>query len=261
LTIKDQLNTVLSFSTSPKRIISLVPSLTELLCDLGLTDRIVGVTKFCVHPESIRDQATVVGGTKKFNLKLSSDLNPDFVLASKEENLKHQVKSFSEKGVNVYTSNIGNFNDLKQVIQDLGAIFEIQSKSTSLIYQLDEQLKRIEKFKLKKNDSAAYLIWKNPYMAAGGDTFISYMLNKVGIKNAFAENDRYPVITEDDLKKGNIDLILLSSEPYPFKASHIQELADITKKRVILVDGEFFSWYGSRILHMEDYIEQLTSAL
>ena len=261
MTIKDQLNTALSFPTAPKRIISLVPSLTELLCDLGLTDRIVGVTKFCVHPESIRDQATVIGGTKKIDLKLSSELNPDFVLASKEENLKHQVKPFSEKGVSVYTSNIGNFDDLKQVIEDLGAIFEIQSKAASLIYQLNEQLKIIEQIKLKKSINAAYLIWKSPYMAAGGDTFISYMLNKVGIKNAFAENDRYPVITEEDLKKENIDLILLSSEPYPFKSSHIQELADISKKKAILVDGEFFSWYGSRILHMQDYLEQLTTEL
>lgn len=259
--LKDQLNNEVSLESVPRRIISLVPSLTELLCDLGLAGQIVGVTKFCVHPENIRQKSTVIGGTKKVHLDECMALKPDFVLASKEENIEHQVNFFQEKGIVVYTSDIKVFDDLKDLVNDLGQIFQIESKAQRLSSTIDDHLKQLKNFQLKKDISATYLIWKDPYMAAGGDTFISHMLAMTGIDNALAHEKRYPTVSVETLKEKSGDVILLSSEPFPFKASHVEEIAGLTGKKVILVDGEFFSWYGSRILHMKDYLKQLTSQL
>jgi ABC-type Fe3+-hydroxamate transport system substrate-binding protein len=261
LRIKDQLNREIRIISVPNRIISLVPSLTELLIDLGLKEKLVGVTKFCVHPEDIRKHAAVIGGTKKVNLDRCLELKSDFVLANKEENIEHQIKGLSEKGVNVYVSDICNHADLISLIKDLGQIFQIESQAKSIIDKLNSTIKKLESAKLKNTLRAAYLIWKRPYMAAGGDTYISYMLNNIGLENALADKARYPVVEDSDLLEIKADVILLSSEPYPFRQSHVEELTKLTGKKVILVDGEFFSWYGTRILHMVNYAEQLTSKL
>ncbi len=259
--VTDHLNRKLQFSDPPERIISLVPSLTELICDLGLQEKLVGVTKFCVHPREIKDRTQVIGGTKKINLENSLDLKPDFVLANKEENIEHQVNSLSEQGINVYVSDICNHKDLKNLIHQLGEIFQIDAIANKVVNKLDAAISQLESCRLKNELRAAYLIWKNPYMAAGGDTYISFMLNKIGLKNALSEKSRYPSLEESELKNLETDILLLSSEPFPFKESHVEELTELTGKKVILVDGEFFSWYGTRILHMSDYTEQLTSQL
>lgn len=259
--IKDQLNREIQFDAPPERIVSLVPSLTELICDLGLKEKLVGITKFCVHPREIKKQAQIIGGTKKIKLKDCLELKPDFVLANKEENIEHQVKALSKEGISVYVSDISNHADVKNLIEQLGELFNVESSANGLIDELDTTITELQSVRLAKTLKAAYLIWKNPYMAAGGDTYISYMLDKIGFKNALNEEQRYPVLDESRLKSLDMDVILLSSEPFPFKQSHVKELTELTGKKVLLVDGEFFSWYGTRILHMPQYPEQLTSQL
>lgn len=259
--IKDQLNREISFSEIPERIVSLVPSLTELLCDLGLADRIVGVTKFCIHPEEIRKKAEIIGGTKKIKLSECLDLKPDFILANKEENIKHQVQNLSEHAT-VYTSHIATLNDLMRLNEDLGYIFDIKERASQLNQELENIQNHLRELSKNTQGSAIYLIWKDPYMAAGGDTYISTMMNLLGIDNAIADQNRYPIITPEVLKKSECDYIFLSSEPYPFKDHHVKDLQmQLDGKKVLLVNGELFSWYGSRILHMQEYIRVLTSLL
>lgn len=259
--LRDQLNREIRINSVPNRIISLVPSLTELLFDLGLKEELVGVTKFCVHPKNIRKHATVIGGTKKVNISRCLELEPDFVLANKEENIEHQVQSLSDQGITVYVSDICKHADLMNLIEDLGRVFQIESQAGSLIDKLNSAIKKLESAKLKNTLRATYLIWKKPYMAAGGDTYISYMLKNMGMENALDKKLRYPVVKEAELVEMETDIILLSSEPYPFSQLHVEDLTKLTGKKVILVDGEFFSWYGTRILHMENYAEQLTYQL
>jgi ABC-type Fe3+-hydroxamate transport system substrate-binding protein len=191
--MQDQLNREIQLKTVPKRIISLVPSLTELLCDLGLKEGIVGVTKFCVHPPDIRKQAALIGGTKKVRVDRCLELEPDFVLANKEENIEHQIQDLSEKGVNVYVSDISNHTDLKNLVAELGRIFQIELQAESLIDKLNSTMSKLESCRLKNTLQATYLIWKKPYMAAGGDTYISFMLKNIGLKNALDKKTLHPL--------------------------------------------------------------------
>jgi len=261
LIIKDQLNRELSIDSAPTRVVSLVPSLTELLCDLGLMEKLVGVTKFCIHPVGIRKHASIIGGTKQVKIDSCLKLKADFILANKEENIEHQIESLSENGIDVFVSDISDHSDLEILIEKLGIIFEIENDAKKLKQELEESIESLESHRVNHAPKATYLIWKKPFMAAGGDTYISYILKKLGISNALGKELRYPTLSESQLKELDTDIILLSSEPYPFRQSHIEELTKLTGKKVILVDGEFFSWYGTRILHMKNYAKQLTSQL
>jgi iron complex transport system substrate-binding protein len=253
----DQLHRKISLSKPPLRIISLVPSQTELLLDLGLEDKIVGITKFCVHPQNLRKQKTVVGGTKQVHFEKIKALIPDLIICNKEENTKEMVAGL-EKIAPVWISDVSSIQDCVEMIQSLGNIFSVVTKAKEIIESIQNELVTFEKTMAEKSVlNTAYLIWKDPYMAAGSETFINTLLELNKFQNIFRNrNERYPEIQVEELKSA--DLILLSSEPYPFQQKHIDELVDkIGNKKILLVDGEYFSWYGSRLLKAFNYFRNL----
>lgn len=252
----DQLNRVVKLSKTPTRIVSLVPSQTELLVDLGLRDNIVGVTKFCVHPNKLRKEKTIVGGTKNVHFEKVKALNPDIVICNKEENTEEIVIEL-EKIAPVWVSDISNISECIEMINRLGEVFEVSQSALLISSKILSELKVFrafsEKLPIKK---VVYLIWKDPYMAAGRDTFINELLKLNRFENLFTdENSRYPEVREELLRQA--ETILLSTEPFPFKQKHVSEFQKEFKAEVKLVDGEFFSWYGSRMTKAFEYFKRL----
>ncbi len=255
----DQLGREITLLRVPQRIVSLVPSQTELLITLGLLDSIVGVTKFCVHPASIRKEKTVVGGTKKVNYKKIKALHPDIILCNKEENTKEMVEYLQEE-YQVHVSDISSVQEALEMITQYGEIFERKDKANTLIQAIRAEKESFTDFiKVNPKKRVAYLIWKDPLMAAGSHTFIDHLLKINGFINVFGYKNRYPEVSKEELRSiEDLDLILLSSEPYPFSEKHIEELKGINPDaRIILVDGEYFSWYGSRLVHAFSYFKTL----
>ncbi len=258
ITLVDQIGQSHTFRIIPKRIVSLVPSQTELLVDLGLKNSIQGITKFCVHPGNLRKEKKVVGGTKKVSLDKIAALSPDIILCNKEENTQEMVQSLS-KIAPVHVSDIKSLDDTYHLIEQYGSIFNVAQSARDLVTKIRNRSEDfISKIGTGTTKNCMYLIWKNPFMAAGKDTFIDHLLMLNGFTNAIGI-DRYPEVTENEL--GGVDYIFLSSEPFPFKQEHIIELQEKTNAQVVLVDGEYFSWYGSRLLGAFDYFEKLQKQL
>ncbi len=254
--LTDQLNRKIVLRSAPKRIVSLVPSQTELLVDLGLENALVGITKFCVHPSFLRETKTIVGGTKKVNYAKIIQLRPDIIICNKEENTKEMVIEL-EKIAPVWVSNIFTIDDNLKMIEQLGQLFDKEKKAWQIISTIqaerDKFLKDVCKRPVKK---AAYLIWKNPYLLAGKNTFINELLSLNRFENIISQpTSRYPETTIKQLQEA--DVILLSTEPYPFKQKDVVELIQITKRKVVLVNGEFFSWYGSRLIKAFEYFKTI----
>lgn len=256
---KDQMNRVFELNKTPKRIISLVPSQTELLFDLGLNDAIVGITKFCVHPIHLRKEKTIIGGTKDIKIDKIKSLNPDIILCNKEENTKEIVEA-CEQIAPTHVSDIFTLDDAKELILQYGSLFNCKKQALNINSELDAKIYTFKEFiKKKKETSVAYFIWRSPWMVAGNTTFINHLLKLNKFKNIYDAKERYPEINLTNIVlDGNPDLVLLSSEPYPFKDKHIEEIRAHTKhSKIILVDGEMFSWYGSRLLKAFDYFIDL----
>ncbi|MCL6217659.1 ABC transporter substrate-binding protein [Zunongwangia pacifica] len=255
MTIFDHLGRKLMLRNTPKRIVSLVPSQTELLLDLGLKDRLLGITKFCVHPKNLRNEKTIVGGTKSVHIDKIKALKPDIILCNKEENTKEMVTEL-EKIAPVHVSDISNTSDALQLIKEYGEIFRMPENAQNLVCSIENKIEILSKeIQHKKWKSCIYLIWKDPYMAAGKDTFINELLQLNKLENKIDEN-RYPSISKEQLIEYAPDLVLLSSEPFPFKQKHIEEIKSLGLN-AILVDGEYFSWYGSRLEKAMDYFKTL----
>lgn len=239
----------------PKRIVSLVPSQTELLFDLGLTNEVVGITKFCVHPEEWFRSKTRVGGTKQLHLDVIRSLEPDLILANKEENNREDIELLS-KEFPVWVSDVKTLTDAKRLLTDIGVLVGREEEVKGLSEKFENNFANLKrKIEHKPLNSAIYVIWKDPDMVAGSDTFISEMMKQAGFNNVISET-RYPELSTclfDDP-----DYVLLSSEPFPFKVKHINEFEEsFPNSKVIIVDGEMFSWYGSRMLLAPAYFEKL----
>jgi ABC-type Fe3+-hydroxamate transport system substrate-binding protein len=253
----DQLGRKLSIASKPKRIISLVPSQTELLYDLDLHNEVIGITKFCIHPESWFRSKARIGGTKNIHIETIKTLQPDLIIANKEENVKDQIEILAQD-FPVWISDINNLEDAMDMIKGIGMITAQESKALSIIDTLQASFQELKEKKIVQPLKTAYLIWKDPYMTVGGDTFIHDMLIRVGFDNIFKNHSRYPVIDIADLFTKHCELLLLSSEPYPFSQKHIDALqSQLPKTKILLVDGEMFSWYGSRLLQTPAYIKGL----
>ncbi len=253
--MKDQLNRILNLHKIPKRIISIVPSQTELLFDLGLDEEVVGITKFCVHPNIWLKTKQKVGGTKKIQINLVKELKPDIIFANKEENTKEDIEIL-QTFCPVWMSDISSFDDALEMIDSIGKIVDRESKASEIIAQLHESKRHFQSHLIRKIPTL-YFIWKSPYMVAGCDTFINDMMKIAGFENVIQSN-RYPIIEPAEILKLNPKLIFLSSEPFPFKQNDIEELAKmLPDSKIMLVDGELFSWYGSRMLQSFDYFSAL----
>lgn len=248
------------YAYAPTRIVSLVPSQTELLYDLGSGDRVAGITKFCVHPTEWFQSKLRIGGTKTVDIEKVKQLQPDLIIANKEENVKEQIEELAAI-CPVYVSDINTLNDALKMIQQVGILTGTQLKAALIIKNITTGFSQLQ-HQQKANLSTTYLIWRKPYMAAGGDTFINDMLQCCGLQNTLANRLRYPAITTEDLQKTDCQLLLLSSEPYPFKQKHVDELqACLPQTKIMLVDGEMFSWYGSRLLKAADYFTRLMTEI
>lgn len=252
----DQLHRVVNLHKTPSRIVSLVPSQTELLVDLGLHDSIVGVTKFCIHPKELRKEKTVVGGTKAVNFDTIKSLKPDIIICNKEENTEEMVLQL-EKIAPVWISDIFNISECIEMINKLGAVFQVSKAASEISSNISSEWNSFKKYAenlpLKK---VIYLIWKDPYMAAGRATYINELLKLNKFENIIEiENSRYPEVDINLMQKAEV--ILLSTEPYPFKEKHVLELQKDFKAKIKLVDGEYFSWYGSRLTQAFNYFKTL----
>lgn len=249
----DQLNNRIQVNYPPRRIVSLVPSQTELLFDLGLDEQIVGITKFCIHPFTKVKTKTKVGGTKNFRVDIIQDLKPDLIIGNKEENYEEGIRLL-EKDFPVWMSDIVTLHDALQMISSLGELTRTEMSASSLINKINDSFATIRKAAPAK---VLYLIWKKPWMAVGTDTFIHSMLTEIGLTNVISKS-RYPELTDEQLIQLDPGVIFLSSEPYPFKPTHIAELKELLpNSNIQLVDGEMFSWYGSRLLKAPHYFNTL----
>ncbi len=246
----------------PKRIISLVPSQTELLHWLGLEDETIGITKFCVHPAAWFNGKTRIGGTKALDLEKIATLQPDLIIANKEENVKEQVESLAEN-FPVWITDVENLADAYSMITDIGRLTGKENEAGRLNELIALKFNNLIQLNYTNNSiPAAYLIWTNPIMTVGGDSFISDMMKKAGFNNVFSNHQRYPETTVSELQALGCKLLMLSSEPYPFSQKHADELQkQLPGTRIILVDGEMFSWYGSRLLEAADYFIKLRADL
>lgn len=227
------------------KIVSLVPSLTELLIYLGLKEQLIGRTRFCIHPEADIKSVPIVGGTKNPNLEKIISLKPDFILANKEENRKEDIEIL-QKYSRVRVTDISTIEDAILEILALGNLFQVQKKAQAIVSDLQNLLD--QKPNLPKK-SVAYFIWRDPWMTVGNDTFIHDVLKTYHLQNVYGDQTRYPSTDLTELAGKKPDLILLSSEPYPFKQKHLQEIQEVCpNSQIQLVNGEWFSWHGSRML-------------
>ncbi|OEY73796.1 ABC transporter substrate-binding protein [Salegentibacter salarius] len=251
----DQLQRKIFLPNIPKRIISLVPSQTELLVDLGLEENLVGVTKFCVHPKYLRKTKTIVGGTKQVKLEKIKALNPDIILCNKEENTQEMVAELEEIAP-VHVSDIVKIEDAFELMHQYGDIFQQEALVGTMVNSVRDKITVLqEQIQNKPIRKVAYFIWKKPLMVAGKDTFIDELLKLNKFENVFKES-RYPETTLEELKAKDPDLLLLSSEPFPFGEKH-KEYFSTLNVEIELVDGEYFSWYGSRLIEAIDYFKKL----
>ena len=246
-------------SENLQKIISLIPSISELLYELNLAKETVGITKFCIHPSIWYHTKEKIGGTKNLQIEKIKCLQPDLIIANKEENTKEQVEILARL-FPVYLTDVNNYEEAIKMIEDVGKITSRVADAVQLTKVIQSGFNLIKKpFKQIKT---VYFIWKDPYMSVGGDTFINDMMSRLGLQNIFGHYKRYPEVTLQNVISAKPQLILLSSEPYPFKQKHITEIqAYLPNTKILLVDGEMFSWYGSRMKYMPEYFNNLLTEI
>ena len=256
--VTDARGRTLTLDAAPRRIVSLVPSQTELLADLGLDAEVVGLTRFCVHPAGWKEDKQIVGGTKNVNFDRVAALAPDLVLANLEENTRADVEALDAVAP-VFVTDVATVDDALAMIRTVGRLVGRSDAADALA---DEIGRRFAALRARAPLRVCYLIWRDPWMTVGGDTFIHDVLRRASLTNVFGERTRYPEITSEAIVAAEPDVILLSSEPFPFGERHIAELEHaVPGVPVRLVDGELFSWYGSRMRLMPPYITGFRASL
>ncbi len=256
--LTDARGRTLRLAVPPRRIVSLVPSLTELLAALNLDEAVVGLTRFCVRPPEWKRRKTIVGGTKQINLERLLGLQPDLVLANLEENTREIVATL-DLHVPVFVTHVRTLDEALQMIRQVGYLTGTESAADALAATIAERFAALPSYPPRRT---LYLIWRDPYMSVGGDTFIHDMLRRGGFANVCADQTRYPVLTPDAIRALQPEVVLLSSEPYPFKEKHLEELRPLCPEATfLLVDGQPFSWYGARLLETPAYLKQLQAQL
>ncbi len=260
----DQIGITHIFENSPIRIVSLVPSHTDTLFEMGLEDCIFGITKFCVHPKHFKKSKKIVGGTKSVHFDKILSLNPDIIICNKEENTLEMVTEL-RKIAKVWVTNVIDFDDNKQMIIDFGNIFNKRVEAEKIVDTIDCAMHDFQNTINNKGVlKVAYFIWKNPWMVVGGNTYVNSLLKMNGLRNIYAEKpERYIEIELQNINTdGQPDLIFLSSEPFPFKNEDASELAQFSQNaKIIFVDGEMFSWHGTRLLVALEYFRTLQNLL
>ncbi|MFJ7729045.1 ABC transporter substrate-binding protein [Neobacillus sp. NPDC097160] len=256
--LTDHIGRQVSISTAPKRIISICPAITETLFALGLKDEIVGRTKYCIFPKEMVEKVPIVGGTKEVIVDKIRDLQPDLILAEKEENTEEIVLAL-EKIAPVFVLEVQKIDDSYRLIETLGLLTNREEAANRLITSCKTSFPDRS---CKQHLNAAYVIWRKPYMVVGGTTYINDVLHTIGFQNPFEKGDaRYPSVTKEELADANLDVLLLASEPFPYQEKHIAEFQSfLPNTKIILVDGEMF-WYGAKMLVAGEYLEKLTKQI
>jgi ABC-type Fe3+-hydroxamate transport system substrate-binding protein len=245
-TLTDDLGRTVQYAFPPKRIVSLCPSQTETLWALGAP--LVGRTKFCIHPPELPAAVPEVGGTKQLRLPDLLALNPDLVIAEQEEQTPELVHELEQHGLPVFVTKVESVTEGIQGIRTLGRITGCETPAEHWATRIEHAWQQWAP--PTRPLRIAYLIWRNPWMAVGGRTFIHDVLQRLGWHNVYATHEaRYPVTDLAELAHLNPDAVLLSSEPYPFTEAHVPALRAAVPGAVVLpVNGEAFSWYGVRML-------------
>jgi len=244
------------------RIVSLCPSLTELVFDLGRGDELVGRTKFCIHPADRVGAIENVGGTKNPKIDRIIELAPDIVLLNEEENRREDADALVAAGIRCHTSLPRTALETADMVRSIASALNAVPNGERIARDIETRHARVRGAAVgRPSVRYAYLIWRHPWMTVNADTFVSALLGDAGGENVFAAHpDRSPTVTPTDLRSADPDTVLLSTEPFPFKPSHADELASLTgiaPERFQIVDGELLSWHGSRTPAGIDYAESV----
>ncbi|MFT6921846.1 MAG: ABC-type Fe3+-hydroxamate transport system substrate-binding protein [Crocinitomicaceae bacterium] len=260
ITIKDQMNFTIRLGASPRRIVSLVPSQTQLLHHLELEDEVVGITKFCIQPDVWFRSKTRVGGTKSIDIEKVKALKPDLIIGNKEENSIEDIEALKAIAP-VWMSDIYTLDDSLRMIGSISEVTDKQEIGNDLIDRITNEFNALEQYLEGvgiKGKTVLYYIWKEPYMVSGKNTFVDEMLSKCGLTNA-TNIERYPEVDAADYQP---DFVFLSSEPFPFKEEHIADFQlKFPNSKIVLVDGEMFSWYGSKLEVVPLYFKKLIESI
>jgi ABC-type Fe3+-hydroxamate transport system substrate-binding protein len=244
------------------RIVCLVPSITELLCDLGLADQLVGRTGFCIHPAAVVAAIPKVGGTKDVNIGKIRQLLPTHAIVNIDENTKPTAEALAEFVPHVVVTHPRAPRDNLALARLMGAIFGKQAQAERWCAQFERELAALQAMQPGAERTVLYCIWREPWMTISSDTYIARMLGELGWQvPAFADPARYPTFSWTEELLDQIDAVLLSTEPYRFTDAHVEELASQIGKPVMLVDGEMMSWYGSRAVAGLGYLRKLRTEL
>ncbi len=251
----DQMQSIILLDHVPKRIISLVPSQTEYLYDLGLEEEVIGITKFCIHPSSWRKTKTIIGGTKNVSIDKVRALKPDLIIGNKEENSKEDIEELRFIAP-VWMSDIYSLPDALEMMRMIGEMTKKEDRANTIIATIEKQFSELKDHQPAKQESVLYLIWNKPLIGVASNTFIDDVLKRAGFSNILINQERYPQL--NSFQELQPAYVFLSSEPYPFQEKHIQQFQQILpNSKIILVDGELFSWYGSRLLKSVSYIKNI----
>lgn len=255
------------------RILSLVPSLTELLFALGLGSQIVGRTMYCVYPKDRVEGVPSVGGTKKVNMEKVSALKPTHAVVNIDETPKDMAGDLADRGIRVVTTHPVEVADNIPLFELLGSVFGAEARARTLVADFERAYRRVTSRSPGgptggptggPDRRVLYLIWKDPWMTVSAGTYVSSMLSLIGWRTIGGDKDRrYPEIELTHSLLADADLVLFSSEPFAFTEAHVAEFrsthpADAEKAR--LVDGQLLSWYGPRAIAGLRYVEDLAEA-
>ena len=239
----------------PRRIVSLVPSTTEILCALGLGEALVGITVYCVEPRDVVRGKTRIGGEKNPDLEKIRTLEPDLVIANIEENVRDDIDRLRAWSIPVWVTYPRTVAEGIQLIGELGELTGSPARAAELLRDIEPLHERVRMATARRPPvTVFYPIWRGPYMTINGDTYIHDMLKVCGARNIFAERpERYPTVTLDEVAARRPDVILLPDEPFRFRRTHLADFVKYTDVpavrdgRIHLVDGKPFSWHGPRI--------------
>ncbi|RHW35871.1 iron ABC transporter substrate-binding protein [Lysinibacillus yapensis] len=253
-TIVDHLSRTVKIPDQPKRIISICPAITETIFSLKAGNKLIGRTRYCTFPKGKVENIEVVGGTKEVNIEKIKQLEPDLILAEKEENTAEIVQQL-EQIAPVFVSEVQSIQDGLRLIETLGQLTSSEEKAATMIQKIKDEFDALPHEQLGR---AAYAIWRKPYMVVGDTTYINDVLKRLGFQNAYNQaEERYPAVSKEQLSAANLDFLFLASEPFPFSEKHLTEFqAFLPDTKILLVDGEMF-WYGAKMIEAAVYFKEL----
>jgi len=250
----DASGVALSLSGAPRRIVSLIPSTTELLCALGLAEALVGITVYCVEPRDVVRGKTRVGGEKDPDLAVIRSLAPDLVIANVEENRREDVDELRAAGIPVWVTYPRTVAEGLAMIRDLGEVTGARDRARALLDTLEPLYAQARAGAAARPPVGVfYPIWREPWMTVGADTYVHDLLVTCGGTNVFADRVRYPTITLDEMAARGPEVIFLPDEPFRFRRAHLRDfqaypaVPAVRDGRIHLVDGKPFSWHGPRL--------------